>query len=345
MLTRTTLRLLCTAIAVLAVSTAAGEDRWWDTGHAHMTAGAIPHLPQPLRAFFEANAERIATFSGVEPAGSHWIDIDYYPEFFAGTLPHDYDELVALYNEHIVQNNGTAPWNTAYYMDILTTNMAAADNDSRWLALRGPIAIVAHYVEDMHNPLHMTLNYNGQLTGNTGIHARYEGNMVVRHLAGDLPITPNPTSCHYLPWIVDSIFDEIDVNYWYVNDIMAADDLARAADPSYGETYYDVLWAETGGFTHQLFQDASEMVACAWYTAWIDAGAPMPLPAPFTRGDVNCDGVVNNFDIPPFVMALTDPDGYQAAYPACGHMLADVDADGLVTNFDVAPFLALLTGD
>jgi len=61
------------------------------------------------------------------------------------------------------------------------------------------------------------------------------------------------------------------------------------------------------------------------------------------RGDLNCDSVVNNFDIDPFVLALTDPAGYQAAFPNCFRMLADCNGDGVVDNFDIDPFVDLLT--
>ncbi|MGE0482300.1 MAG: hypothetical protein AB7Q17_17720 [Phycisphaerae bacterium] len=67
----------------------------------------------------------------------------------------------------------------------------------------------------------------------------------------------------------------------------------------------------------------------------------IPLPR---KGDMNCDGVVNNFDIDPFVQALTDPAGYEAANPDCRIDNADVDGDGMVNNFDIDPFVALLTG-
>ncbi|MGD8454665.1 MAG: GEVED domain-containing protein [Phycisphaerae bacterium] len=61
-------------------------------------------------------------------------------------------------------------------------------------------------------------------------------------------------------------------------------------------------------------------------------------------GDLNCDGVVNNFDIAPFVLALTDPVGYQYAYPDCDALNGDVNGDGTLNNFDIGPFVALITG-
>ncbi|MGD8451156.1 MAG: S8 family serine peptidase [Phycisphaerae bacterium] len=66
----------------------------------------------------------------------------------------------------------------------------------------------------------------------------------------------------------------------------------------------------------------------------------------YELGDMNCDGLVDNFDISPFVLALTStpPDyaEYYAQYPGCDHTLADVNGDGSVDNFDISPFITIL---
>ena len=67
------------------------------------------------------------------------------------------------------------------------------------------------------------------------------------------------------------------------------------------------------------------------------------LLTPVQTGDVNCDGAVNNFDIDAFVLALTNPAGYEAVYPTCARSLADADGSGTVDNFDIDPFVDLLT--
>ena len=65
-------------------------------------------------------------------------------------------------------------------------------------------------------------------------------------------------------------------------------------------------------------------------------------------GDVNCDGIVNAFDIDPFVLALASAgninpfDDYYAAWPECDGMLADCNDDGTVNAFDIDPFVVLL---
>ncbi|MGE0481367.1 MAG: DUF4082 domain-containing protein [Phycisphaerae bacterium] len=61
---------------------------------------------------------------------------------------------------------------------------------------------------------------------------------------------------------------------------------------------------------------------------------------PFIRADLNCDGLVNNFDIDPFVLALADAVAYAATYPACDIRAADTNSDGLINNFDIDGFVA-----
>jgi len=69
------------------------------------------------------------------------------------------------------------------------------------------------------------------------------------------------------------------------------------------------------------------------------AAAGMP------RGDANCSGAVDGFDIQPFVQALTDPVAWQAAYPDCNiYCVCDVNCDGGVDGFDIQPFVQCLTG-
>ncbi|MBK8913789.1 MAG: hypothetical protein IPM64_04160 [Phycisphaerales bacterium] len=60
------------------------------------------------------------------------------------------------------------------------------------------------------------------------------------------------------------------------------------------------------------------------------------------RGDMNCDGVFNNFDIDPFVLAVVDPVGYAIAYPGCDPLHGDLDDSGALNNFDIDPFVTCL---
>ncbi|MGE0479008.1 MAG: alpha/beta hydrolase-fold protein [Phycisphaerae bacterium] len=75
------------------------------------------------------------------------------------------------------------------------------------------------------------------------------------------------------------------------------------------------------------------------FPATEDAGG---LHLQLYRGDANCDGEVNNFDVDAFVLALTDPAAYRAAHPLCDERLCDANDDGGVNNFDIDAFVALL---
>ncbi len=73
-------------------------------------------------------------------------------------------------------------------------------------------------------------------------------------------------------------------------------------------------------------------------------GIPDECEGIFPVGDLNCDGLVNNGDIDAFVLAITDPVGYDAAYPACDRDLADCNDDGSINNGDIDAFVSLLGG-
>jgi hypothetical protein len=91
----------------------------------------------------------------------------------------------------------------------------------------------------------------------------------------------------------------------------------------------------------------SSWVFCGWNIDDVEIWGRAPSPASYPVGDLNCDGVLNAFDIDPFVLVLTSGAPYQAyyaAFPDCNHLLADCNCDGAVNAFDIDPFVNLLTG-
>ncbi|MGE0478871.1 MAG: hypothetical protein AB7Q17_00235 [Phycisphaerae bacterium] len=65
------------------------------------------------------------------------------------------------------------------------------------------------------------------------------------------------------------------------------------------------------------------------------------------RFDPNGDGVINNFDIDPFVLGLTDLATYTTMFcggnAQCALCRLDIDESGAINNFDIDPFVACLT--
>jgi hypothetical protein len=270
-------KLLVLIGASLVLLCADHAQAWWFEGHAHITENSVQHLPQPLKKFVNDNLTSIRSYSANEPPGRHYIDIDVYPEFHSHTMPRDLNVLYTKYGTSYVDGNGISPWTIQNYRQTLTGQMQAATTPAQWLALTKNFGEMAHYIEDIFNPLHTTQNFDGQLTGNSGIHGRYEGSMIERHFA-DLNV---PTfNAQYVPDTVDAILNSIDVTWNYVDDIMAADTLARGSPRQYLEPYYTSMWSSTGTFTQDQFKLASRMVANTWYSAWVDAGSPTPIPEP-----------------------------------------------------------------
>lgn len=59
-------------------------------------------------------------------------------------------------------------------------------------------------------------------------------------------------------------------------------------------------------------------------------------------GDLNCDGVTDESDIQPFVLALINPASYCVVFPNCNRIIADFNGDGIVNGADIAGFLDCL---
>jgi hypothetical protein len=82
------------------------------------------------------------------------------------------------------------------------------------------------------------------------------------------------------------------------------------------------------------------------YPGWnIDDVEIWGIPTAGPVGDVNCDGILSLADIPPFVEALTDAEGFPAEHPACDIARADCSGDGVVDGRDIQAFIELLTAD
>jgi FlgD Ig-like domain len=257
--------------------------------HRLVNRSATTHLPAGFQGFAQwaTELEDLATAADERKSSvpgesiKHYIDIDDYPEFFAGTLPQSYTAMVSQYGQSRVDGNGTVPWAIeSSYQDLL---VAFLNED--WTAAVAAAADLGHYVADTHSPLHLTVNYNGQLTGQNGIHSRHESQMTGQHLA-ELEPLPSPGSTAIVNSLLPAVFGWIDGLYPGVQLILDADLTAKTAagGSTSGSTYYDRLWIEVGGETTTWVRDASIHLASLWYSAWVQAGSP-PLPGDATAAE------------------------------------------------------------
>ena len=129
-------------------------------------------------------------------------------------------------------------------------------------------------------------NYNGQLTGNDGIHFRWEGRMVDEYVksirpTGLLPLVSGS--------VVDFSMNIVRESYITMQQILNADTKARKLLSSSEQqqlTSYDILPFE-GPYLQSLYdqtanlvQDRIEMavlrIAAMWVYCWNEAGQPSP---------------------------------------------------------------------
>ena len=206
-------------------------------------------------------------------SAKHYIDIDNYPEFNAsGTISTSYDSVILQHGFPFVWEQGILPWAIITTYDSLVKCFERRD----WNRSAHFAADLAHYVGDGHMPLHITRNYNGQYTGNNGIHSRYETSMISRY-ESQLVYSADPAE--YIQDVTSFVFGFIYVNHHYVDSILLADDYARmTTGSSSSSAYYNALWLKTGAFTNDLLRRASFSLASLIYTAWINAGKPELFP-------------------------------------------------------------------
>lgn len=203
----------------------------------------------------------------------HYIDIDNYNEFITnGSIPMNWDSVISAHGSSFVYDNGILPWATLITYDSLVSCFERHDWDKAVLFASD----LGHYVADGHMPMHITRNYNGQYSGNSGIHSRYESTMINAYIS-QFDYTGFEIS--EVEQVDQYVFDYLYSSYIYVDSILAADDYAKSVAGNTSSTLYrQTLWEQTQGFTIPLFSNASHALAELIYTAWIQAGSPAISP-------------------------------------------------------------------
>ena len=265
------------SVFVLLTLYAVSTFGWGKTGHQIISGNFTNLLPSPLSALSKMSSYYVQHASDADyrknsdpsEGPKHFMDMDYYPEFKTGTLTHNLDSLIAKYGSVTVTNNGILPWAISSVYDSVVVYMHNGDwNDANRL-----IADLGHYVGDAFQPLHCTQNYDGKLTGNSGIHSRFETKLLDAY-ANQVSIqrrTVEKTNSSPLEYA----FQIITQSNSKVQPILDADSYAKSIDPNYGTAYYNSLWSKLDSLMIRQLQGASEALASLVYSAWLDAGSPV----------------------------------------------------------------------
>ena len=265
---------------------------WGFTGHRFITDRAIDLLPAEIRPFFQKyratvvehsidpDTYRTMGFTAEPPR--HFMDMDNYGPFPFAAIPHDYNEAVAARGVDFVVKNGTLPWRTQEVYDQLRdtfTKLSTSPFSREDIELFS--AVIAHYTEDAFQPFHACANYDGQLTHQQGIHARFETELFERY-KDRLHLAPAPAA--YIPNARDFSFATLTSSYQSVDAILAADRAAAGGRTEYDAAYFAQLFQQTRPILEKQVSGAISGVASLIVSAWTDAGKPaLPPDAPPAR--------------------------------------------------------------
>jgi len=169
---------------------------------------------------------------------------------------------------------GRLPWRAAEEFGNLRRAFEGFAHDAPYapadVALFAPV--VSHYIQDAQQPFHASANYDGQLTGNNGIHARFERDLFER-FAGRLTVTPQPAVA--TANVRDAAFDMLLTSYQQVDAILKADADAAAGRDSYDDAYFEAFFARVRPALERRIADSITATAAVIAGAWESAGRPV----------------------------------------------------------------------
>ena len=281
-------------LALLLLLPAGPTRAWGFFGHRLINRLAVFTLPREMVGFYKANIDYL-TANATRPdqrravvpgeAARHFLDVDAYGDsaLTKSGLPHSFTDAVAYYGEDSLMRHGIVPWQVARMKNQLTAAFREHDAD-RILHLS---ADLGHYVADACVPLHTTRNYNGQLTGQRGIHGLWESRLPellspdYDFFVGPAPYLDRPTEAIWQAVAgahaaVDSVlrFERelttsfpADRKYGYEQ---RGNQTVRAYSRDFARAYHQRL----NGQVERQMRRAVRLVAAFWYTCWVDAGQP-----------------------------------------------------------------------
>ena len=266
--------------------------RWGFFAHERINRLAVFILPPEMIVFYKRNIEYLVEAS-VNPdkrrmaipdeAPRHYIDIDHYGDSAFLTMPVYWNDAIEKFSEDTLKAYGIVPWhlNAMYYR--LRDAFMVKDPD----AILKISAELGHYVADANVPLHTTENYNGQLTGQYGIHGFWESRLPelfferYDFLVGRAEYVPN---VQRRAWsAVQKAHAEVDsVLLWEKKLSLKFGDkkysfeergkqLMRVYSREFSAAYHKILL----GMVERQMRASIKMAGDIWYTAWVDAGQPV----------------------------------------------------------------------
>lgn len=268
---------------------------WGFPAHRHVADRMIALLPPELRPLYEARRAFIVERS-VDPdlwrnvgwddePPNHFLDLDHdqYGAFPFDALPREYDRAVEKFGRSVVHQQGLLPWRVTEFYGRLERAFASLARPVPPIYALDDIAlysaVLCHYVSDGHVPLHAVKNYDGQLSGQPGAHARFESDLFDR-FNPRLAVAPVAR-----PAVLDpraAMFQILLDSNRLADQVLAADRRASNGREYYDDQFFDAYRAEIWPVLDARVAEAVSASAAFLTGAWERAGKPA-VPTVLTR--------------------------------------------------------------
>lgn len=264
---------------------------WGFFAHQKINRLAVFTLPPEMIGFYKKNIDYI-TESAVNPdrrrmavpdeAPRHYIDIDHYGDSALEKMPAYWNAAVEKYTEDTLKAYGIVPWHVYAMYSRLRDAFIVRDPD----AILKLSAELGHYVGDANVPLHTTENYNGQLTGQDGIHGFWESRLpelfAERYdfFVGKAEYVPNVQHRAWMAvkqshYAVDSVLRfERELHALFGDRKYAVEEKGKTIANVYSLKYSSAYHKLLAGMVERQMRASIKMTGDIWYTAWVDAGQP-----------------------------------------------------------------------
>jgi len=266
------------AIGAIALSGAAGaaaqpgsaRERVLELSHQVVASAAIDTLPKQLKGFYKAHRMEIPSLA-LEPefptrGPERRFLVDRLLPFPFSELPRSEAALVAKYGERAA-GVGRLPWLVQESYARLVDAIRAGDKEK----ILAESDVLAGLMVDIHAPLNLTENYDGQKTGQHGLWVRLVEKLP-QALGNNLKVSPD--AARYLDNPKEYVFSIIEATYVWLDNVLYLEGLARRGKSGYGDPYFDDLARRVGPVLRERLSRAAEDAGSYWYTAWTVAGRP-----------------------------------------------------------------------
>lgn len=257
---------------------------WGFAAHKYIMRHAIDLLPAELKDFYVNHRDEVVLrvvdpdlwrIVGWDDGPNHFVSFGAaeYGVYPFSALPREYGAAVEKFGLATLTRNGTLPWRTAEMFGHLRRAFGGIERGTAYGASDAVVlsAAAAHYIQDAYQPLHATDNYNGQRTGQQGVHARFERDLFER-FESRLSMKPEPPTAMLSPR--EAAFDALLASHQLVAPLLEADKTAAAGSKRYDDAYFDAFFAKGRPLLERQVSNAVTATASLLVGAWTQAGKP-----------------------------------------------------------------------